>query len=231
MRTSRSGSSPRAITSPAVHTAYRTREFGCERSFRTPHPAPPFAASARPRSRGHTNRRWMMGLAGWTSIGSRCGSAIWPARARRLCPTTRRPTASGRSPYGKRRPRSAGTHRFPPATPAPPLGEGRLGDSEMSLTDLLRARFGTVRGEVIGVGSMRREFRPDHPLGETASFYEFSCTASEVAVDQETGEILLVRHVTVADVGKAINPLQVEGQDEGAAVMGLGHTLMEQLIL
>ena len=114
---------------------------------------------------------------------------------------------------------------------APPLGEGRLGDSEMSLTDLLRARFGTVRGEVIGVGSMRREFRPDHPLGETASFYEFSCTASEVAVDQETGEILLVRHVTVADVGKAINPLQVEGQDEGAAVMGLGHTLMEQLIL
>jgi CO/xanthine dehydrogenase Mo-binding subunit len=88
-----------------------------------------------------------------------------------------------------------------------------------------------VRGEVIGVGSMRREYLPEHPLGETASFYEFSCTASEVAVDQETGEILLVRHVTVADVGKAINPQQVEGQDEGAAVMGLGHTLMEHLIL
>jgi CO/xanthine dehydrogenase Mo-binding subunit len=32
-------------------------------------------------------------------------------------------------------------------------------------------------------------------------------------------------------VGKAINPQQVEGQDEGAAVMGLGHTLMEQLLL
>jgi CO/xanthine dehydrogenase Mo-binding subunit len=107
----------------------------------------------------------------------------------------------------------------------------QLAASETSLSDLLQSRFGMVRGEVIGVGSMRREYLPEHPLGETASFYEFSCTASEVAVDQETGEILLVRHVTVADVGKAINPQQVEGQDEGAAVMGLGHTLMEHLIL
>jgi len=107
----------------------------------------------------------------------------------------------------------------------------QLGASETSLDDLLQSRFGMVRGEVIGVGSMRREYLPEHPLGETASFYEFSCTASEVAVDQETGEILLVRHVTVADVGKAINPQHVEGQDEGAAVMGLGHTLMEHLIL
>jgi CO/xanthine dehydrogenase Mo-binding subunit len=106
-----------------------------------------------------------------------------------------------------------------------------VGASAIPLNDLLQARFGAVRGEVIGVGSMRREYRPEHPLGETASFYEFSCTASEVSVDQETGEILLVRHVTVADVGKAINPQQVEGQDEGAAIMGLGHTLMEHLIL
>jgi len=101
----------------------------------------------------------------------------------------------------------------------------------MSLPDLLRAHLGTVRGELIGVGSYRKEHQPDHPLGGTASFYEFGCTASEVVVDQDTGEIQLVRHVTVADVGKAINPLQVEGQDEGAAVMGLGHTLMEHLIL
>ncbi len=72
---------------------------------------------------------------------------------------------------------------------------------------------------------------PNHPLGGPASFYEFSCTASEVAVDLETGDIELVKHVTVADVGKAINPQHVEMQDEGAAVMGLGHTLMEHLVL
>ncbi|HYM50855.1 MAG TPA: xanthine dehydrogenase family protein molybdopterin-binding subunit [Candidatus Limnocylindrales bacterium] len=99
------------------------------------------------------------------------------------------------------------------------------------LHDALLARFGEVRGEVIGVGSMRREQVPGHPLGGTASFYEFSVTASEVAVDRETGEVQVVRHVTVADAGKALNPQQVRGQDEGAAVMGLGHTLMEHVIL
>jgi CO/xanthine dehydrogenase Mo-binding subunit len=77
---------------------------------------------------------------------------------------------------------------------------------------------------------MRKEAEPDHPLGGTAAFYEFNCTAVEVDVDRATGDVTIVRHVTVSDVGKALNPLQVRGQDEGAAVMGLGHTLMEHLI-
>jgi len=51
-----------------------------------------------------------------------------------------------------------------------------------------------------------------------------------VAVDRETGEVELLRHVTVSDVGKALNPAHVAMQDEGAAIMGLGQTLMEQLI-
>ena len=104
-------------------------------------------------------------------------------------------------------------------------------DAEVGVVELLRARFSEVRGEVIGVGSYRSEYQPGHPLGGRPSFYEFTCTASEVEVDQGTGEILLVRHVTVADVGKALNPQHVEMQDEGAAVMGLGHTLMEHMLL
>jgi len=103
--------------------------------------------------------------------------------------------------------------------------------ANVSVVELLRARFSEVRGEVIGVGSYRSEHQPGHPLGGSPSFYEFSCTASEVEVDEGTGEILLVRHVTVADVGKALNPQHVEMQDEGAAVMGLGHTLMEHILL
>jgi CO/xanthine dehydrogenase Mo-binding subunit len=102
---------------------------------------------------------------------------------------------------------------------------------DASVVELLRARFSKVRGEVIGVGSYRSEHQPDHPLGGAPSFYEFTCTASEVEVDEGTGEILLVRHITVADVGKALNPQHVAMQDEGAAVMGLGHTLMEHVLL
>jgi CO/xanthine dehydrogenase Mo-binding subunit len=37
--------------------------------------------------------------------------------------------------------------------------------------------------------------------------------------------------VTVGDIGKAINPLLVESQDEGGAIQGLGHSLMEHLIM
>jgi CO/xanthine dehydrogenase Mo-binding subunit len=51
-----------------------------------------------------------------------------------------------------------------------------------------------------------------------------------VSVDEATGDVTVERHVTVSDVGRAMNPTQVRGQDEGAAVMGLGHTLMEHYI-
>ena len=106
----------------------------------------------------------------------------------------------------------------------------RIGERELPIRDVLIRGLGRLGGEVIGLGEMRKEAEPDHPLGGTAAFYEFNCTAVEVEVDRETGDIVVARHVTVSDVGKAFNPTQVRGQDEGAAVMGLGHTLMEQYL-
>ena len=99
------------------------------------------------------------------------------------------------------------------------------------IAEVVQASLGRLRGEVIGNGVMRKTDMPEHPLGGDPAFYEFNCTAFEAEVDTETGEILIHKHVTVGDVGKALNPLQVESQDEGAAIMGLGHTLMEQVIL
>jgi CO/xanthine dehydrogenase Mo-binding subunit len=101
---------------------------------------------------------------------------------------------------------------------------------QLPIRDVLVRGLGRLGGEVIGVGEMRKEAQPDHPLGGTAAFYEFNATAVEVEVDRETGDVTVCRHVTVSDVGKALHPGQVRGQDEGAAVMGLGHTLMEQYI-
>ncbi|TMB53003.1 MAG: xanthine dehydrogenase family protein [Chloroflexi bacterium] len=110
-------------------------------------------------------------------------------------------------------------------------GEVRLADRILPVRDVLVRGLGRLGGEVIGVGEARKEADPEHPLGGTSAFYEFNCTAVEVDVDRETGDVTVMRHVTVSDVGKALNPLQVRGQDEGAAVMGLGHTLMEHYIL
>lgn len=111
-------------------------------------------------------------------------------------------------------------------------GEVRLGDGRtLPIRDVLVRGLGRLGGELIGVGEFRKEAEPEHPLGGTAAFYEFNATAVEVSVDRETGDVTVERHVTVSDVGRALHPGQVRGQDEGAAVMGLGHTLMEHYIL
>lgn len=100
----------------------------------------------------------------------------------------------------------------------------------ISLIEAAQVALGSLRGEFIGQGTCRLRGKKGHPLGGDAAFYEFNATAIEVEVDHATGEILLTKHVTVGDVGTEINPLQVVSQDEGAGIMGLGHSLMEQLL-
>ncbi len=109
-------------------------------------------------------------------------------------------------------------------------GVVRVGDRELTVLDVLVPGLGRLGGELTGLGEVRKDAEPSHPLGGAPAFFEFNCTAVEAVVDHETGDVTLVKHVTVSDVGKALNPLQVRMQDEGAAIMGLGHTLMEHYI-
>lgn len=57
----------------------------------------------------------------------------------------------------------------------------------------------------------------------------FSAQLAEVEVDRETGEVRLHRLVVAQDVGRAINPLAVEGQMAGGAVQGIGWALFEKM--
>lgn len=52
----------------------------------------------------------------------------------------------------------------------------------------------------------------------------------EIEVDPETGEVKVKKIVAAHDVGKVINPLLLEGQFQGSLVMGLGSTLLEELV-
>ena len=109
----------------------------------------------------------------------------------------------------------------------------RLGDAfdeDASAVAQVGEALGTLGGEIVGTGEAHKDAEPDHPLGGSALFYEFNATAVELSVDEQTGDITIHRHVAVSDVGKSINRLQVTMQDEGAAIMGLGHTLMEHYI-
>jgi xanthine dehydrogenase molybdenum-binding subunit len=59
----------------------------------------------------------------------------------------------------------------------------------------------------------------------------YGATFVEVEVDTETGEVRVVKVIGAFDVGKAINPANIEGQITGGAVMGIGWTLTEELLL
>ena len=65
---------------------------------------------------------------------------------------------------------------------------------------------------------------------DTSAAYAFSVQVAEVVVDTVTGEIEVERITVVQDVGKAINPIAVEGQIEGAVMQGIGYALTEELI-
>lgn len=53
----------------------------------------------------------------------------------------------------------------------------------------------------------------------------------KVSVDTQTGGIKVLEYTAVHDVGKALNPMSVEGQIEGAVQMGLGYALSEGIII
>ncbi len=61
--------------------------------------------------------------------------------------------------------------------------------------------------------------------------YGYVAEAVDLTVDVETGHISIERVVCADDVGKAINPMLVQGQIEGAVVQAHGYALMENLQL
>ena len=61
----------------------------------------------------------------------------------------------------------------------------------------------------------------------TSPAYSFSATVCEVEVDMETGKVKVLNLWDAHDCGTAINPMAVEGQVEGAIVMGMSEVLFE----
>ncbi|HUK09215.1 MAG TPA: molybdopterin cofactor-binding domain-containing protein [Stellaceae bacterium] len=60
--------------------------------------------------------------------------------------------------------------------------------------------------------------------------YSFSAQIAVVEVDVDLGTVKVLRMVAAADVGRAINPIQVEGQIHGGIAQGLGLALMEEFV-
>ena len=106
-----------------------------------------------------------------------------------------------------------------------------------------------VNGHTIPLGeivaSMRAEGRQPRamyeywapatkPLGQGGDMhfaFSFAAQAAEVEVNTLTGEVHVLRVIAANDVGKAVNPLGLQGQVEGGVMMGLGNALTEHYIV
>lgn len=76
----------------------------------------------------------------------------------------------------------------------------------------------------------RTSWDPATGQGDAYMVYAWATNIAEVEVDVETGVVRLVRIVAAHDVGKAINPVGVEGQIEGGALQGAGYALTEEVL-
>jgi CO/xanthine dehydrogenase Mo-binding subunit len=84
----------------------------------------------------------------------------------------------------------------------------------------------------IAANSMRygAPFEPVYGRGRSANRVSspmFTAHLARVAVDPETGEVRVLDYVAAQDVGRAINPAEVEGQIHGGVVQGIGWALFE----
>ena len=97
---------------------------------------------------------------------------------------------------------------------------------DMSFAEVVQDWFGGMLGELSATGVVRRVGE----LQELPPFWEIGVSGVKVRIDPDTGQVFVLRLVTVADVGHAIHPEMLKGQDVGAATQGLGAALFEELV-
>ncbi|MDP2728312.1 MAG: molybdopterin-dependent oxidoreductase, partial [Dehalococcoidia bacterium] len=97
-----------------------------------------------------------------------------------------------------------------------------------------RALFRKGGDAIVGEGVFQTGISQPSPAagfyGNFSIAYGFAAQAAEVEVDRETGNVNLTRLACAHDVGKAINPMSVEGQIEGGVVQGIGYALGEEVL-
>lgn len=71
---------------------------------------------------------------------------------------------------------------------------------------------------------------PQTGQGKPFATYVYATQIADVLVDDETGEVQVLRVVASHDCGVPINPMLVEGQIEGGISMGVGFALQEEML-
>jgi CO/xanthine dehydrogenase Mo-binding subunit len=107
-------------------------------------------------------------------------------------------------------------------------------EKKSSLNKVLRTAHYTTGGNMVMAEyfydpaneNLDKEFK-----GNLSVTYAYGTHGAEVEVDKETGQVKILKYIAAHDVGKAINPMLLEGQVYGGATMGIGYALTEKLVL
>ena len=108
------------------------------------------------------------------------------------------------------------------------------GSPILPLPKLLRSSHFTPKGQMMMADNfydpenenMGRDFR-----GNMSATYSFGTHGVRVKVDEATGKVEILDYIAAHDVGRAINPMLLDGQVHGGVLMGVGYALTEQVIL
>jgi CO/xanthine dehydrogenase Mo-binding subunit len=111
----------------------------------------------------------------------------------------------------------------------------RGGGQELSVPDLIHGHFGARGATLSAEANYTSTWTPyDKETGRSEKVTEHwfaGAIGVRLAVDTATGRVHLEHLAVAGDVGRAINPRLVEQQLTGAAIMGIGHALFDQLVL
>ncbi len=107
-------------------------------------------------------------------------------------------------------------------------------EKSMTIDKLLRKIHFSAKGNMM---SAEYFYDPENEMlgkdfkGNMSMAYTFGAHGVRVKVDEETGKVKIIKYVAAHDVGRAVNPLLLEGQVYGGVMMGLGYALSEEVIL
>jgi CO/xanthine dehydrogenase Mo-binding subunit/aerobic-type carbon monoxide dehydrogenase small subunit (CoxS/CutS family) len=107
----------------------------------------------------------------------------------------------------------------------------QVGDIKISLGKVVEYMAADGRRPLATYEYWAPETQPLGSGGDMHFAYSFAAQAVEVEVNTKTGEVKVLRVIAANDVGKAINPLGLQGQVEGGIMMGVGQALTENFII
>jgi CO/xanthine dehydrogenase Mo-binding subunit len=106
--------------------------------------------------------------------------------------------------------------------------------AKTSISELLHAHFGARGTTLTTEANFTTSWQPyDKETGQSAQVTEHwfaGAVAVVLNVDTQTGRVHIEHLAVAGDVGRAINPKLVEQQLTGAAIMGVGHALFDQIV-